>query len=253
MAPAEKILDRIRKLHAKAESAKAMGSMEEAQTFAARVSEMLAQHKLDLSDLEMTQLESREPIAEGHMATGMGNKRVAWVEALVGTIARAHFCRIVVVPRTSAVYVVGRKSDREIVEWMSGWMIPFVWELSHKEMMAARKREKAAGNYYGARGFRTSFLNGFVTRMGERFRAMRATVETAARASGKGTALVHISNADKQVAEYVEWRYTRNASSVGQQTSNTSGYGAGRAAADRVSLNRPVGGGSTGGAGRLGA
>lgn len=251
MAPHEKILDRIRKLHAKAVSAKQMGSSAEAEAFSAKVSQMLAEHRLNLSDLEMTEMERQEPVAEGLVNTGMGRKRVAWVENLVGTVARAHFCRILVVSGSSTYYIVGRKSDREVVEWMVSWLIPWVWDKSFKEMHAARKREKAAGNFYGARGFRISYLNGFVSRLGERFREMRAQVETEARAGGKGTALIRLNNADQAVASYVAEKYTKTASSVGQRTRNASGFAAGRKAADGVSLNRPVGGGNGGGRGLL--
>jgi hypothetical protein len=253
MTAQDKLLDRIRKLHAKAESAKHMGSMEEAQSFAAKVQEMLLKNRLEMSDLEMTEMEASEPIEEHVVSPDptdtlkAKNKRVAWVERLAGIVAEAHFCKILVMRGSVYIWLVGRKSDREVAQWVIQWLTPYLWKLSHREMMLARKREKAAGRYYGARGFRAEFIAGFLDRLRERYRAERGHVveemkQLAAQSSAGsqiGTALVRLDTADKQVAAYVDQKYKRKASAVRMtRTSNRSGYDAGRAAADKVDLNR---------------
>lgn len=87
----QKLLDRVRKLHAKAESAKALGSEAEAASFAAAVSKMLAKYKLDMSELEFSQMEKAEPVGEGYVAGEGKRTRQLWAEVLAAVVADAHF------------------------------------------------------------------------------------------------------------------------------------------------------------------
>ena len=49
----DKMIDRIQKLLAHADSAKKLGNEEEAQAFAAKVNELLLKHKLSMSSVEV--------------------------------------------------------------------------------------------------------------------------------------------------------------------------------------------------------
>ena len=247
MSPQEKILDRVRKLHRHAESASKMGSKDEAEAFAARVAQMMAEYKLEMSDLEMSEMEVMEPVGRGEtLHPGIGGKRVAWVENLAATIADAYFCRILVITGTSSVIIVGRKTDRQVVEYMLEWMIPWVWQLSFREMKRARIKVKKEGDPLGARGFRTSFLNGFVSELSLRFWEAKQEMEAKAREAGTGTALVRLDDARKAVRDWMEGNIKGTAKSVGQRSTNRMGYLAGRKAGREVNLNRPIESGMVG-------
>jgi hypothetical protein len=115
-------------------------------------------------------------------------------------------------------------------------------------MMRARKREKSAGNYYGARGYRTSFLNGFILGLDERFRRERAEQIRAAEARGTSNALVRVDSAREAVREWMKENIKGSAAkSVRLTANNRGGLEAGRKAAAEVNLNRPVGDGKVAG------
>lgn len=240
--PREKILEIVKKLHNKAESSKTLGESKEAEAFAARVARMMTEHKISMDELEMTELQKLEPIerGEGMQPAGRKSKRVAWVENLTSVIADAYYCRILVVQGTSTIILVGRKSDREIAEWMINWMVPWLWQLSYKEMMAARKRVKKEGEPLGARGFRSSFLNGFILGLADRFYREREEQVKAAQERGTSHALVRVDSAREAVREWINQNVKGSVKSVSMSVKNRMGREAGQKAAREVNLNRPI-------------
>lgn len=171
----DKLLDRIRKLWAKAESAKAIGSVHEAEAFAEAVQRMLVKYKLEMSALEMPTGE--DPIEHGWVdweASGLRQteKRIAWLERLASAVAIAHFSRIVVQPGSNRIMFVGRAQDRQIAEYV------FVTLVREGERQANagywRERYKAQKQgHYSTGGYKSSFLYGFVTRIQERYAELR--------------------------------------------------------------------------------
>ncbi len=111
----EKIIDKIRKLHAHAQSAEKIGSEAEAQAFAQMVNQLLNKHRLELTDIQFEERRKNEPVEQAeinfreHGDTFRGKKvewkqkkvRVEWIERLAGIVARAHSCEILVVERSN--------------------------------------------------------------------------------------------------------------------------------------------------------
>jgi len=236
MTDQEKVIDKLRKLKAHADSAEKIGSREEAEAFAARFQQLLLKHKLEISDIEMEEEEAAEPVAEHWVdyrkyaskaepiPTG---RRVIWMEHLAGIVARAHFCRILVVKNSTRIVLVGRKSDVEVAEFMLVTLVRTAVRLVRKEYTVARRENPHAD----MKGFNVSFLEAFIARLNERFNEGRRTA-----AASTSTALVRINRAEAAVVQYME-RYSKPASSLNHsEMYNSEGRRRGRAMADSVSL-----------------
>lgn len=185
-----KLLDRIRKLHAKAESARSIGSEAEAASFAAAVQKMLAKYKLSLSDLEMAQMEREEPVGEGHFFDE-NRSRADWSDFLVMAIARA---------------LVGRETDRKIAEFMITTLKRTALELSDKEARTFRKQQRrtVGETTHENRNFRTAWLNGFVSRVAERYAEDDRETEKEQKKSGGASLIVLRSKSLAQVDSFVK-------------------------------------------------
>jgi hypothetical protein len=204
----QKLLDRIRKIWAKAESLKAMGPEyeQEALTFAAQAQKMLAKYKLSLSDLEMAQLEKDEPIV-GEWHDGKGKRAQVWVEQLAVVVARAHFCRALFSTRGyDQIFLVGRTTDRAVAAFMILTLRRVAEEMSDKAARSFRKnlRKQQGATDYDNRNYRAAWLRGFVERIAERYRDEERKMEVEQQQI-RGTSLVLVQkNALAQIDSFIQ-------------------------------------------------
>lgn len=255
MSPAD-VATRIAKLHSKAESAKGLGNLAEAEAFAAKVSELLARHKLSLTDIEFAALEEDEPIQEQSVRGedfGQDTKcrRSLWQETLAGKIARANGCRILVTQGLNRVIFVGRESDRAVAVHLFCTLVPELDRISKREHRKAKKEETLrVRNGWLPRGWRQSWLLGAVDGIASKMRESRKVVEDEARAQGKAGALVRLTGT--AVGEWVNERYKGTISSMyGTREGSSAAYNQGHAHGRNTSLRRGVDGGSP--AGQIGS
>src|ERR1700761_2749207 len=94
------IHDKIAKLIAHEESARSIGSLSEAEAFAAKIQDMLITHKMSLSDIEREAEEHNDVISEEDVrAKDVGlitrNRPQNEMGTLAHVIASAYFCRVV--------------------------------------------------------------------------------------------------------------------------------------------------------------
>lgn len=237
----DKILDKLRKLKAHAESAEAIGSEAEAQAFADKINAMLLEHNLELSDLEFEALEEEQPVDREYVDLrrhGIKSKKVrtAWAERLASIVARANFCRVIVQPGSNNFWLVGRREHRAVAEYLIVTLTRAAEEISRKEharySWEVYKRDKST---YAARGFREAFLQAFVMRLFDRLEARRraTVVET--------TALVRVDRETRAVDDFMDQlkknKTVRSGSSLQRSTgSHAEGVRRGRAAADAANL-----------------
>lgn len=175
------IIERIQKLHAKAESAKAIGSLHEAEAFAEGVQRMLLKYKLDLSILDLDTLNIREPQGTTRMIFGEPKKRrEPWLEALAGAVSRHHGVRMFVMSGTNGQIYAGRKSDREVALFLIGKLVTIALALADEHVRRVRQMGHA-----NVADFRRSFLLGFANAIGTR-------LNTTKQEMGKTTAIVKI-------------------------------------------------------------
>lgn len=221
----EKILTRAKKLLAKAESAREIGSLHEAEAFAEGAAKLLAKHKLDaalLSDFELNQTEPISELKVDWRVEGMKHrrKRVAWMEWLAHSVARGYFCRILVVKRSSSIYFVGRKSDAEVARYVMVQLVRAAEQLAEEGYWKARYRATKETGTWNTRGYKTAFFHGFVSAIDTRLKNLRQQQT----GLSQQMALVYVKS-DKEITQYMDDKYKKNVNGVkGRSSANAQGY-----------------------------
>lgn len=190
-----KVIERLKKLHNMATSAREVGNLAEADSFMEGVSKTLAKHNLDQSVLALDLRELTDPLDyEGcYGATKRGrDKPQEWIHDLAVSVAHAHFCAMNYHVASSYVWFYGRRSNVQTAKRM----FLYLRDMAEREGMKAWSRQirtiKAA---YGYRvqsetsiNWYLSWLGGFADEVGRRYYQMRARVE-----SDRGMSVVLVS------------------------------------------------------------
>lgn len=243
----EKLLDKLAKLKAMADSAKAIGSEAEAQAFAEKLQQMLLDHDLKMTDIEFSDRDRDEPIEERMIDYSkfpdvkVRGARVQWMETLAAVIAKAHFCQIMVLPNSSRLGLIGRASHIAVAEFMIVTLQRAAESIADKEYVRYFYECRDRGDVTQARGFRAAFLMGFITRLKIRYGTTRELA-----ASTGSTALVRLNKEEAALAAHLAARSGRNAKGLARRrVENAEGFRRGTAAADRVGLRSNAIGGAT--------
>jgi hypothetical protein len=253
----EKLLDKLRKLKAHQESAEKIKSVEEAQAFGEMIQRLVLKHNLSMSDIEFEQHEKDEPIGEQWInweAQGLKTKsmRIEWEESLASIVARAHFCRILISHSSNRICLVGRKSDAEVAEYVLVTLRRAAKSLAYLAQSQFVKENKASASCQVClrtkddhvfeshpfrktestkhHGFKNSFLNGFVTRLSERFRQTREDV------TSSSTALVRVNRVEQALKDHMSQYGSAKMVRGARRDVNYEGLLRGRKAADDVNL-----------------
>lgn len=254
----EKIIEKLSKLKAHAESAKAIGNEEEAQAFAAMLQNLLYKHKLQMTDIEYAAHLAEEPVEEFYAGGGTmpvspnSRKRVyknypdveakarrtEWAQTLASIIADAHACRILVISGSSQIIWVGHKSNTEVCDYLFFTMYRALEKLSWKEYCNYYYARQDEGCVEAARGFRSAFRQGFIHRLAQRFRDEKKKMEH----DSTGTALVRIDKEAIAVKQYLDdKRKNKQLKSSAALSRNLrihkDGYKRGQQVADSVNIN----------------
>jgi hypothetical protein len=241
MSPEEKVVDKIRKLHAHAESAQKIGNRAEAEAFAAMVNQMLLKHNLDMCVLEWEQRGVEDPIEEMGIdfpANGLPRKRARcqWSEEMAAIIARAHFCKILVMPGSNKIFLVGHRSNREVAEYLFVTMHKLADRLADRAYDVYFREMKRQGDCTRARGFRSAWLLGFIRGLAERFAEERRKSDQSAVGT---TALIRVNQTLAVVEKWYADRLGKNARTAASLNSyriHSEGIRRGYEAAREVSL-----------------
>jgi hypothetical protein len=239
----EKVRDKLKKLWAKAKSAKDIGSEHEAHAFAAKVQELLSYHKIGLSEIEYQSLDEVDPIGRREVnfaSAGFDIKksRIHWQEILADIVARTYFCKVAIITGSSRIFLIGRGTDAEQAEQVFLYLLRVAKDLAEKAYVKYFYECKREGNVEKARGFTSSYLKSFTARLSQRFAEEKRRMEEEAAASG--TSLIRLTDAMKSVEEFVAASLgTRVASKLtGHQSRNLEGAKQGREAASRLAINK---------------
>jgi len=249
-ADLQKTLSLIKKLMAKADSAAQIGSAEEAATFAAKANELLLKHKLEMTDLELATEDTDDPIEDGYvdvakaagLKKGGGARRAAWIEGLASRLCNAHFCKLLVVPGSKTIRIIGRKSDKQIVEYLLTTLVREGERLAILYERVSRVSAQRAGLPIPQQPKR-GFLLGFTAGIGEKLREMRAAVMQ----QGGQHAVVRFQQASAAVQKYFDDTVgrTTKAGAPKASTANGAAFNAGKQAGRSQSLHGGLGGASS--------
>lgn len=195
-----KLVSRIQKLHAMSESAKEVGSLEEADAFMSAVHKTLAAHNLDTSVLSLELKNEADPLGKEWVLGATlrhKNRPLAWAQDLAGYVARAHNCAHLVSMSSSYVFFYGRATNRGVAVQMFKYLRDMAERLGQTAYVteAYRRRREGEGER-GSASWRFNWMAGFVEEIGNRYRAMRERVE-----SDKGMSLVLVG-ARKEASQY---------------------------------------------------
>jgi len=234
----EKVVDKIRKLYAKAESCKEIGNQEEAEAFAAMVNKLLIKHNLDMAVVEWSQRNEEDPIEKvwvDFKAYGLKTKRQRqqWSEMLGEIIAKAHFCKYMVMGRSNKICFIGHKSNRQVVEYLFVTMCRLAQRMGKKAYADYWKDSKVQGKISFRPGFKSAWLHGFIKGLNLRFKKERKAVDV----PSNTTALVRLNQILTVVDEWIKKNTeTKKASSLNQFRYNSEGFSRGEKAAHEISL-----------------
>jgi hypothetical protein len=235
------LLDKIRKLNAKANDPSVTEA--EALLYAAKVSELLSAHNLSMASIEMPE-EEQSPIGEEsyhniHTANPSAQQ-------LAYAVSLLYFCSIFITTdirgRKSVVFV-GRKHNIEIAKSMTDYLLKTIFRLAN----AYAKTPAAMEDWdYTFTKARNGFFRGAHHRMTQRITAMRHEQNASApvrSANGNPSNLPALYEDEKKKLDtFLEAKKLRKGSSRGYDAGGNHA-GAGRNAANGISLNAQVGGG----------
>lgn len=187
-----KLVQRIQKLHAMAESARDVGSLAEADSFMSAVHKTLAAYNLDTSVLTIDMKDAADPLGQDAVLGAQlrhKDKPLGWAQDLAGHVARAHNCAHLISTTSSYVFFYGRASNRGVAVKMFKYLRDMAERLGQEAYVTeAYRRRRTGEGERGSASWRFNWMEGFVEEIGRRYQTMRQRVE-----SDKGMGLVLVS------------------------------------------------------------
>jgi len=243
------ILGTLSKLIAHEKSARSIGSVEEAEAFAAKIQELMFKHKLEMTDVEYAEQEKNEPVLAEFMTeeelTGETRRSVtqqSWVGILMDACAKANFCRAIGSRGKGNSYTVfGRVSDRLAAKALFSYLYEACLEAApehaRKYAYSGQMRDDVV-RYYTTeaalkRRFTQGFKLGFSSGVANRLRSQVAALKAGAGQQG----LVRIDQLARNVDSKIRETFPRLQKGRAASVRGRSGYEAGRAYGGAIGLN----------------
>jgi uncharacterized protein DUF2786 len=238
----QELLDKIRKLNNHAESAAAIGNETEAQTFAAKVQELLTSYKLSMNDVRQAGKPVEEPINVVYLTwedLGLAkrSRRIAWAESLAMLVASAYYCEFIISYGRIGMFV-GTDTDREIARFMFITLGRALERIAREEYHAFWQANAIEGKLpEHKQGFKEGFMMGFLRRLRERFdEEIKPKVDPAAQATTAAIVLVKKNSLDKTRSWIKDNMKLRSLGDLSMGSSNREGYDRGRKVANDLNL-----------------
>ncbi len=246
--PDEKILERIKKLHAKAVSAKEIGSEAEALIFMDAVQKMLHKYDLEMSEVDYQLSLTQDPVKVTQVDSLSYNKKRASTQDVIQRLLAAAICRLfncVFIGNDGSdrrgFYIVGRREHREVAHFVSTTLLRLMEDLSYKNYVAYFYECRRQGDVTRARGYKESWRQGFATAIASRVQAILVEREVAAR--GHGVALVRMNTEKKLIDDFMKRMEQAGmveesrSKAVGRTVYNGQGLRDGKAEGDKANLS----------------
>ena len=210
----DSIVEKLAKLLAHAKSAEEIGSIAEAQSFMAKVQEMLTRHRLSMADL-MDGTERDEAIDADLVLLRDLNISTRslqpWLQYLATATSNANGCRACYDPNNKAFMFIGRNVDRHVAVRLFLYVVALGDRLCSKEAKTVRARvRRLAVDEYGEqslpyvtrllRKWKDSFLDGYSYAIGKRLVEQNNAV---VKEHATGTAIVLLKNDLAQIDSFI--------------------------------------------------
>jgi hypothetical protein len=225
-----KMLAKVRGLLAKAESTE---FPEEADAFLAKAQELMSRYSLERAAIDaLADGGSTIPVRTDGRRIWLDNPYVSAKSMLVSAVARANRCRSVIASGLGMVTVVGEETDTEIVEVLSTSLLV----QAGRAMLAAGSRMDRGGRSR-TKSFRQAFLVSYAQRIGERLaEASRRAEGEVVESLGDGRLLPVLAARELAVQDRVAELFPQ-LTPQHVSASNSTGWRAGRTAADLANLD----------------
>lgn len=146
----EKLLPKIKALLDKAESAKQMGSLAEAETFMVNANKLLLKYNLSMTDISNLSEKNENDITkqeeDNFIKLGVNKAEGTWDEQLIKMLTRNNFCDVVFMNFSKKCYIVGTKTNIEIVEYLFGYLKQIIPVLGNEKYTS--EVERIRNTYY---------------------------------------------------------------------------------------------------------
>ena len=183
----DKIIDRLRKLIRQEQSARSIGSIGEAEAFAAKIQETLDAYNLAMSDIDIN--ESRSSV-DGNLTSYKVQQN--WQLQLLSDICDLNGCRMILAPPFAAI--VGSDVDRNLVNELYPYFENLGLDLlrgSIKEFRNSPYYQRKRKKHRATLSYKDSFLLGYTIALTGRLRSQH---EESMAAASISTALIYIGN-----------------------------------------------------------
>jgi hypothetical protein len=249
----DRIIDKLVKLKSHMESAKKLGSEEEAYAFAQKIQELLTDYKLDMTDVELAQIDRENPVDKElvtpdamHQAGVRPRlRRIKWMEMMAAGVAAGHYCRFLVYGGSSLISFVGRKTDTQIASYMYLTLCRAAEELADKAYAQRWKELSVMSDVRFARGFRKSFLTGFAQTIQKRYVERRNSKRYEVEMNSDSRAIIRLDSSKLAIERFFEEAKIKSASKLTQRSVEAIGFRRGVEAGKAVNLDNNALGGKT--------
>lgn len=210
------------------------------------VNKLLNQYRLELTDIQFEEKRKNEPVEQEEIPfwkygdTHRGKKtewkrksvRVEWVERLARVVALAHSCDILVVEKSNRLFLAGTETNRQIAEFVLITLMRAAEKISWDEYAKYFYKCRDEGHVESARGYRHSWLIGFIGRIAERFDEEKSRMA----GDATGTALVRYDREKADVQAFLS-AMPRAKSTPARSNHNAAGLKDGRQRANDMTLD----------------
>jgi hypothetical protein len=220
------IKTKLRKLLDKQKSAEELGNIQEAETFATKVQELLIKYELELSDIERHTVRSvniDEEIIDCNPMTIRNESD--WVRRLFGACAAGNFCKVLFMQKDQyKVFLIGEEINREVTIFLVHQLVPKLRHLARRSYGDYHRM-----NPYGDKRntFIRSFLRGATI-------SIKGRLMDELKAQEENTEQVHglVLRKDEQLSRWMKEKYPvlgqMKSRNLGSHAGFHNGYEAGK-------------------------
>jgi Protein of unknown function (DUF2786) len=148
----DQIIDRIKKLLKHADSAKSIGSLKEAETFAQKANELLLEYNLTMHQIAMSANEDEDEFAKwvygeyiSYQDKHLGDR---WMFNLVRVLCKHNLCNVVFNKEVKKFKVYGLIQNVDTVIWLYNFLSTALFNIGQEKFYAFNKKEKKLFNRY---------------------------------------------------------------------------------------------------------